>query len=125
MAHRTLIAPAGHAWHVWAVHLTVRAGRAAPAAAFAPGYAEGWLVFERLPASAASGAGALPGALAAEKRRYAPVPPGWDQAPDGALAAWLAAAAVVAPPDDRRRGPARGVTIDDTPAGRAPAVPPA
>ena len=75
MPHRIITDPTGASWQVWAVHPTEREG----ARTLAPEYQQGWLAFERLEAPV-------------EKRRYAPVPPAWDVAPEPHVLALLAAA---------------------------------
>jgi hypothetical protein len=96
VAHRTITDSLGARWQVWAVRPGARHGvgsGSAPPTAFAPGYADGWLAFERL-----AGPGPTSPLAPAEKRRHAPIPPGWDEAPDAALAGWLAAAVPAARP---------------------------
>jgi hypothetical protein len=90
MPYRTLTDALGSTWQVWSVH-PEHDGGDRPSVAVAPQLARGWLVFERLAA-----AGALPAAAApAEKRRLAPVPPGWETAPDRTLRTLLSDAAPV------------------------------
>ena len=67
MAYRTVTAPDGREWEAWDTvpsqeHGTVR-----------PALADGWLTFR----------------TTGEKRRLAPIPAGWAEAPDERLLAWL------------------------------------
>jgi hypothetical protein len=97
---------------VWAVRRVAEraagSARPGPPTAFARGYADGWLAFERLAPADSARAG-----VPAEKRRHAPIPVGWEGAPDAALAGWLATAVPVV----RRTGtaPAAPAVVPDRP----------
>ena len=89
MAHRTFRDAAGAAWQAWDTYPSARRGKMGVSGALTGG----WLCFERLDA---------PGPGAAEKRRLAPVPAGWEALPEAALHALIAGCAPVAP--SPRRG---------------------
>lgn len=87
MPHRTLVDPKGRRWEVWEVHPTAterrleperrgiprpdpdRRRRPEPRIRADPALAKGWLAF----------------AWDGEKRRLAPIPDGWTEAPDPQL----------------------------------------
>jgi hypothetical protein len=80
-----------------------------------PEYADGWLSFHR----------------GTERRRLAPIPPGWDEAPDDQVRTWLRDAALVArtdEDDESERAQSRGAapdtreTADAGPRTEAPAT---
>ena len=84
MSHRVVTDPSGVSWQVWAVHPTLREG----VRTLAPEYQNGWLAFERVEERVGE---------PVEKRRLAPVPAGWETAPEAAVLALLADATPVAP----------------------------
>jgi hypothetical protein len=99
MSYRELRDDHGRLWQVWNTVPTSVAG------ALAEGFAEGWLTFE----------------CDLEKRRLAPIPPGWDEATDERLRVMLAAAS----PVHRLNRAARAVRDSEAaaPAAQAPAAP--
>lgn len=93
MPHRTFRDTTGAEWQVWDVRPSSGMG-----GAVSPGFAGGWLCFERLPGRAKPPGGterrrvppAPPAPAApAERRRLAPLPPGWEVLPDATLEALL------------------------------------
>lgn len=84
MSLRVVNDAAGIAWYVWHVLPDVLDVRSP--LAVAPQYADGWLAFEPVEP---------PPGVPAEKRRLAPVPPGWATGPDDAVLGLLAAATPV------------------------------
>jgi hypothetical protein len=100
MSHRQFTDSTGRIWDVWDVHPTVAANSLAiyrhteaaeardPRKAVAPSLADGWLCFEHV----------------AERRRLAPIPPGWTELPTPELERLRDAAVRVRTLDERGRG---------------------
>ena len=89
MTHRFFRDPRGAEWQVWDTCPT-----SGVYGVVAPELAGGWLCFERVPQAGA------PGNAPTERRRLAPIPPGWDTLPDAELQVLLARA-----PDAPQRRP--------------------
>lgn len=75
MAHRTFTDLTGRTWQVWST-------RPGPRSKVAPELREGWLTFE---------------AAGGEKKRVAPVPPGWENTSELELRRMLESGTPVAP----------------------------